>query len=174
MGPELGSKSVRRCSGTRIHGFHHDRAGFIDVVRSVFKGFEPLNWRQLGRSSCSDTTFMDTYQSTSFAIFLFMSVGLAFATYLLSIIFGFLYTVALKLLEQPAVIIVSVFIVSTYRPHCRSLCHSGTLFERSITTSTRPRRDRAPLIIKNLVGNRSPINCTLGKAWVWDLRSVLP
>ena len=145
MGPELGSKSARRCSGTRIRRFRHDRAGFIDVVRNVFDTFGSLNWRQLGRSSCSDTTFMGIYQSTSFAICLSMSVGLAFATYFLSIVLGFLYTVVLKFLEQPAVIIVTVFIVSTYRPHCRNRCCRGILFGRSIAPFRQSRKDCASL-----------------------------
>ena len=87
MGPEVRAKSARRCSHTHT-----------EDIRTVFNRLEALNWRQLGRSSCSDTTFMGTCacQTTFFTMGLFMSVGLTFTTYFISIGLKLLYFVALN------------------------------------------------------------------------------
>ena len=53
-------------------------------LQTYSRDSDPLNWRQLKRPSCSNTTFRDTCQTTSFAI----NVGLAVTTYLFSIRFS--------------------------------------------------------------------------------------
>jgi len=141
MGPELGCKSAGRCSyhqrGRCIRAAVGDH--FVHQLFYAFSGF--MDRKQLKRYECSGSTFAETNQfAFVITMGLFMSVGLAFATIIISIDFQFFYTTVLKILQQFIAIAFTTFFVHMFFIHTysysRSCCHcSGVRFRRPMGVS---------------------------------------
>ena len=112
---------------------------FVHQLFYAFSGF--MDRKQLGQYRCSGSTFTYTNR-IAFIITtgLFMSVGLAFATSIISIGFQFFYTTVLKIFEQSIAIAITVFFVHTYS-YSRSCCHcSGVRLRQPMGASSHFRK----------------------------------